>query len=164
MAGFKRYFFQALFFAVFFLPLVLLTTQPVHHHLQKDKAVLKVAIRHAGQIIGECTPIHHPVDGDLPANMRRAESCPRERSPLRLELAIDGNKLYSASIPGSGLHNDGVSSMYHRIVVPAGSHRLQLRMNDDIAQEDFTWHLDQQVHLQPAQVMVATFKEGFRLQ
>ena len=37
-------------------------------------------------------------------------------------------------------------------------------MNDDVAQADYPWVLEQEVKLRPAQVMVASFKEGFRLQ
>jgi hypothetical protein len=159
----KRYLFQAVLFTVFFVPVVVLTSQPTHQPMQEDMAVLKVAIRHAGKIIGECTPINPTAKTQPGSNMRLAEICPRERSPLQLELKLDGETVYSASIPASGLHNDGVSSMYQRIAIPAGSHRLQLHMNDDVAAEGYTWQLDQQIDLQPAQVMVATFKEGFRL-
>ena len=164
MAKPLQYLLQALLFAAFFLPLAILTARPVHQHLPDDMAVLKVAIRHAGKIIGECTSIDQATNSDRPANMRITQICPRERSPLQLELRLDGENIYSAAIPASGLHNDGVSSMYHRVTVPAGSHRLQLRMNDDVAVEGYNWQLDQQVELQSAQVMVATFKEGFRLQ
>ena len=54
--------------------------------------------------------------------------------------------------------------MYQHFTVPAGSHRLQLRMNDDVTVEGYNWLLDQDIELQPAQVMVASFKEGFRVQ
>jgi hypothetical protein len=54
--------------------------------------------------------------------------------------------------------------MYQRFNVPAGSHHVQLRMNDDVAADGYTWQLEQDIQLQPAQVMVASFKEGFRLQ
>jgi hypothetical protein len=37
-------------------------------------------------------------------------------------------------------------------------------MNDDAAVEGYAWVFEQNVDLKPAQVMVASFKEGFRLQ
>ena len=96
--------------------------------------------------------------------MQRVEICPRERSPLQLELILDGDTLYRAEVPASGLHSDGMSSMYRRFSIPAGAHHLQLRMNDDAAVEGYTWQFEQDIQLQPAQVVVASFKEGFRLQ
>jgi hypothetical protein len=155
---------QALLYAMFFVPLVYLTHLPTHQHMAEDLAVLKVAVRHAGKIMGACTPIDAAENIDRPINMQRTEICPRERSPLQLELILDGNTLYRASVPASGLHNDGVSSVYQRFNVPAGSHHVQLRMNDDSAVDGYNWEHQQDIQLQPAQVMVASFKEGFRLQ
>ena len=37
-------------------------------------------------------------------------------------------------------------------------------MNDDVATQGYNWQLEELVDLQPAQVMVASFKEGFRLE
>lgn len=164
MADASRYLGQALLYALFFVPLVFLTHTPTHRHLAEDMAVLKVAVRHAGKIVGECTPINSADYANRPANMQRPELCPRERSPLQLELLLDGETLLRAAVPASGLHSDGVSSMYQRFNVPAGSHHLRLLMNDDVAVDGPTWQLEQDIELRPAQVMVATFKEGFRLQ
>jgi hypothetical protein len=164
MADTMRYLGQSLLYALFFVPLVYFTHAPTHRHLDEDLAVLKIAIRHAGQIIGQCTAINADDRVDRPANMQRVEICPRERSPLKLELILDGNTLYRASVEASGLHSDGVSSMYRRFNIPAGNHHLQLLMNDDVAVDGYTWQFEQDIQLQPAQVVVASFKEGFRLQ
>jgi hypothetical protein len=159
-----RYLGQALLYALFFVPLVFITQQPAHRHLGEEFAVLKIAVRHAGEIVGECTPIDTTENANRPINMQRTEICPRERSPLQLALLLDGATLYRASVPASGLHNDGISSMYQRFNVPAGSHHVQLLMNDNLAVDGYTWQLEQDIQLRPAQVMVASFKEGFRLQ
>lgn len=159
-----RYLFQAVLYALFFVPLAFITQQPLHQHLAPDMAELKVAVRHAGQIIGACTPVSAADYANQAANMQHTEICPRERSPLQLELILDGDTLYRASVPASGLHQDGVSSMYQRFSIPAGPHHVQLRMNDDVAVDGYTWQLEQDIQLQPAQVMVARFKNGFSLQ
>ncbi|MDH3993646.1 MAG: hypothetical protein OEV47_12080 [Gammaproteobacteria bacterium] len=164
MADARRYLGQALLYALFFVPLAYVTHLPRHTHLEQDMAVLKVAVRHAGKTVGECRPIEGAEYDNLPSNMKRQEVCPRERSPLRLELILDGESLYRASVSASGLHSDGVSSMYRRFTIPAGKHHLRLLMNDDVAIEGHTWQLEQDIELQPAQVMVASFKEGFRIQ
>jgi len=160
-----RYLGQAVMYALFFLPLAYFSHAPSHRYVEEGMAVLKVAVRHAGEVIGECTSITGESHGMRPSSMTQAvEICPRERSPLQLELIVDGETLYSAQVPPSGLHNDGISSMYQRFEIPAGAHHLQIKMNDDVNVEGYNWQLQQDVDLQPAQVMVASFKEGFRLQ
>ena len=160
-----RYLGQAALYALFFLPLVYISHSPNYKNLDEGIAVLKVAVRHPGEIIGECTSSAVEGHGMRPSSMTQAiEVCPRERSPLQLELVLDGKILYSATVPPSGLHNDGISSMYRRFELPAGSHKLQIKMNDDVKVEGYNWQLEQEIILAPAQVMVASFKEGFRLQ
>jgi len=160
-----RYLGQALSYAVFFVPLVYFSHLPIHRHLAEDMAVLKIAVRHPGHIIGECASVTGSGGGMRPSTMQQTtEICPRERSPLQLELLLDGETLYRATIPAPGLHSDGISSMYRQFNVPAGAHHLQLRMNDNVAVAGYPWQFEQDIQLQPAQVMVASFKEGFRLQ
>jgi hypothetical protein len=159
-----RYLGQAILYALFFLPLVYLTSAPDYRQLPPDMAELKIAIRHAGQVVGECTDLSSEDFANLAANMKRPQVCPRERSPLQLQLIVDGETLYRATVPASGLHNDGMSSMYQRFAVPSGNHQLRLQMNDDVNIEGPTWSLEQDVELAPAQVMVASFKDGLRLQ
>lgn len=163
MAEAVRYLGQAVLYALFFVPIAYFTQQPAHRHLAEGMAELKIAVRHAGAIMGECTAVQAGTYTALPGDKQRPQICPRERSPLKLELLMDGKPLYRATVPASGLHNDGVSSVYRRFTVPAGTHRLQLRMNDNSAEEGYGWELEQEVVLQPAQVMVANFKDGFRL-
>ena len=158
-----KYLAQAALYALFFVPLVFLTHTPTHRHLEDNFSVLKVSVRHPGKIVGACKPLSSDEYAKLAANMKQLESCPRERSPLQLELRVDGETLYSGTTPASGIHNDGLSSMYRRFTLPSGRYRLQLLMNDDVAVEGNTWELDQEVELLPAQVMVASFKEGFIL-
>lgn len=164
MPELRRYLGQALLYALFFLPLAWVTHQPTYRSLEADTAVLKLAIRHPGKIVGECTDLSAGSNAALPANMRRPQLCPRERSPLDLELILDGEQLYRASVAAPGLHDDGIASMYQRFTLPAGRHRLELRMNDDVAVAGPTWTLAQEIELAPAQVMVASFKEGFVLE
>ena len=165
MDKFVRYFGQAVLYALFFVPLAYFSHAPNYRHMEDDMAVLKVAVRHPGEIIGECKSITGESHGMRPSSMTGAvEICPRERSPLQLELILDGETLYRAEVPPSGLHNDGISSMYQRFEVSVGPHHLQIRMNDDVKVDGFNWQFEQDITLQPAQVMVASFKQGFKLQ
>lgn len=164
MAELRRFAAQAILYAAFFLPIVYLTQQPSLRTLEPDQAVLKLAIRHAGQVIGECVPVTGTENANLPRNMKAPEICPRERSPLLLELKVDDRILYRESVSPSGLHNDGVSSMYRRFTLPAGRHRIELTMNDDVSVDGPNWRMQREVDLRPAQVAVVTFKDGLQLQ
>jgi len=164
MVDVRRYLGQALLYALFFVPVVYLSSEPKHQHMASDMAVIKLSIRHAGEVIGECKPPDGRQSGQRPSNIEAPKLCPRERSPLRLKLVLDGQVQYSASVPAAGLHNDGVSSMYQRFTVPSGSHQLQLLMNDDVAIDTYSWQLDQPIDLAPAQVMAITFNNGFEIQ
>jgi hypothetical protein len=154
---------QAVLFGLFFFPLAYLTSKPLYTTQEPGLATLKIAIRHAGKIVGECKPVDSEQYAHLPANMQRPEICPRERSPLRLAVELDGAVLYAATVSATGLHNDGVSSVYQRFEVPAGEHHLRLVMNDDVAVENDTWELEQEITLAAAQVVVASFKDGFTI-
>ncbi len=164
MNSFVRYLAQAVFYALFFMPLAYLSHSPRYHPMAGHMAVLKVAVRHPGAVIGECTTVAGAGHGMRPSSITQSiEVCPRERSPLQLELTLDGKVLYRATVPPSGLYNDGISSMYQRFEIPTGPHHLRIQMNDDVAVDGYNWQLRQNIDLQPAQVLVASFKEGFRL-
>jgi hypothetical protein len=155
---------QALLYGLFFLPLVYCTSQPIYQRQDPAMATLKLAVRHAGAIVGECVAISGAEYEKMAANLRRPEICPRERSPLQLRLSLDGETLYEETALASGLHSDGVSSIYRRFTVPAGKYQLRMQMNDDVELEDYNWQLEQQVELAPAQVMLVNFKDGFQVQ
>jgi hypothetical protein len=160
-----RYLGQAALYALFFVPLAYFSREPIYSNLEEGMAVLKVAVRHPGVIVGECTVAGSTGHGMRPSTMTQSiEVCPRERSPLKLKLTLDGEVLYDAIVAPSGLHDDGISSMYQRFEIPVGQHHLQIRMNDDVKVEGFNWQLEQDISLKPAQVLVASFKEGFKIQ
>ena len=164
MARPSQYLGQALLYGLFFVPLVYFTSAPLYQHQDADAGTLKLAVRHVGKIVGECEQLDAEQYANLPANMKRPEICPRERSPLQIEMRLDDETLYRATVPASGLHSDGVSSMYRRFAIPAGTHRLQLSMNDDVAEDAPTWELERDIEVAPAQVVVVSFKDGFLVQ
>ena len=67
-----RYLGQALLYALFFVPLVFMTHRPLHQHLPPDLAVLKLAVRHFRQIIGESIPVSAADSANPAANMQPA--------------------------------------------------------------------------------------------
>jgi len=125
-----RFFFQALFY----LPLMLLigyfSSAPVYVHLPPDQALLRLSIAHAAERKQACRERSAAELAKLPPNMRAAQDCPRERAPLLLELEVDGQLRYRAEALPAGTQRDGIATLYQRIVLPAGPHRIVVRMRD----------------------------------
>ena len=57
----------------------------------------------------------------------------------------------------TGLSKDGVSTIYKRFEVKAGSYQLTVRMNDNLINPGFNHVKDEQITLKPAQVLVIDF-------
>jgi len=103
----------------------------------------------------------------MPPNMRKAEKCERERSPVSIEVDIDGKTVLAHTSPPSGLSRDGASTLYRRLNVAAGQHQIAVRFKDNQKAEAFTSKLEETVTLAPAQVLVIDFsadKGGIVLQ
>ena len=93
----------------------------------------------------------------MPPNMRKAEKCERERSPVSIEVDIDGKTVLSRTAAPSGLSRDGASTLYQRLDVAAGQHQIAVRFKDNQAAQGFTAQHEAAVTLKPAQVLVIDF-------
>lgn len=134
-----------------------LSSAPPYRHLAPDQATIKLSLRHAGALLGDCRSRSAEELARLPATARAVQVCPRERSPLELEMLLDDRVVVRERIEPRGLHGDGLASMYRRLNVPAGAQNLIVRMKDDIQQTDFKWIIEKKIHLAPAQVLVIDF-------
>ena len=120
--------------AAFYVPLMLLigyfSSAPVFVHLPADQALLRLSIAHAGERKQACRERSQEELAKLAPNMRAAEDCPRERFPLLVELEIDGRLLYRTEAIPAGTQRDGLATLYHRLPIAAGTHRIVVRMRD----------------------------------
>ena len=94
---------------------------PRYRHLAHDQALLKLSFSHPGQLVSECRRRTQEELAALPPNMRNPLDCPRERSPVSVRLALDGNVLAEREIAPAGLSRDGSSTIYARFPVPPGT-------------------------------------------
>ena len=60
----------------------------------------------------------------------------------------------------TGLSKDGASAVYERLVVPAGEHRITVRLSDDVRARDHAYQHESTVKLVPGQVLVIDFDAG----
>jgi hypothetical protein len=126
--------------AIFYVPLMVLigyfSSAPVFVHLPPDQALLRLSIAHAAERKQACRERTAEELAKLPPNMRAAQDCPRERAPLLLELEVDGELRFRAEARPAGTQRDGLATLYERLAVPAGKHRIVVRMRDR-AEGDF---------------------------
>jgi len=148
---------QAVLYALFALAIGVFSHWPRYHHLAPDQALIKVSFTHAGKPVGDCRPLTDAELARLPPNMRAPIKCPRERSPVTVEVDIGGKLAMRRVAPPSGLSHDGASAVYHRLQVGAGEQRIAVRMNDDARQDGFTHRREATVTLAPAQILVIDF-------
>ena len=148
---------QALLYGAFALFIGVFSQWPSYRHLGSDQALIKLSFSHTGKPVAECKRQTEAELAKLPPNMRAPVRCPRERSPVVVELDVDGATEYRRSAAPSGMSKDGASSVYERLVVPAGTHRVAVRLNDDVRKPGFGYVLEQEVTLAPAQILVIDF-------
>jgi hypothetical protein len=92
--------------------------------------LIKLSISHLGD--RECRKRTPEELAKLPPNMRAPMDCPRERSDIRLEVDLDGQPVFRTVMHPTGLYKDGVSTVYKRFELKAGSHQVAVRMNDNL--------------------------------
>lgn len=135
----------------------LLAGGPPYRHLAADQSVIKVSVRHSGVVLGECRSLSADELARLPANMRAPLECPRERSPLVLQLDLDGHTVIDAEVAAQGLHADGRATLYRRLVVPAGPVRVDVRLKDDVREATFAYHDSFETDLAPGRALIVDF-------
>jgi hypothetical protein len=150
---------QAVAYAAFALMIAYFASNPVYRQHDPANALLKLSLTHAGQKVGECKERSAEELAKLPPNMRAKTSCGRERSPVTLEMDIDGVKVFAQTAKPAGLSGDGRSRFYDSREIPAGRHVITARMRDGSDTKIFDQVAEITVELAPRQVFVVDFDE-----
>ncbi|QEA13322.1 hypothetical protein [Comamonas flocculans] len=151
---------QAVLYACFAIALGVLSRWPVYHPLPPETAQIKVSFLHHGQRVEECRPYTEEEKAKMAPNMRKSMKCGRERSPVHIEVDIDGQQVLSHTAVPAGLSRDGASTMYRRLNVPAGEHRITVRFKDRMSSPEPTQQLEKTVALKSAQVLVIDYDQS----
>lgn len=158
---------QVLLYLLFATVIGVFSRWPSYVALAPNHAIIKLSFSHHGKPVSECRQASAAELASLPPNMRAPIRCPRERSPVKVELDVDGVSAYRHIAMPSGLSKDGASAVYHRLTVPAGTHRIAVRLNDDARKDGFVHVREAAITLEPAQILVIDFdseKGGITLQ
>ena len=146
-------------YTVFAVFVGILSVWPRYELVEPDNAIVSLAFSHAAERIGDCRQLTQEELDELPPNMRKPADCPRERHPIRLELSSNGNRLYEATLPPSGIWADGKANVYERVRVQAGTHTLFVGMNDT-GSGGFDFELTKTLDIEPGRNVVVRFVEG----
>lgn len=154
---FLRYLLQAFNYSIFMALIWYFATSPSVRVIEDDEAMITVAFGHAGETRAECRKLSQEELMKLPPNMRKPEDCPRERSPIIIEAMLDGEIIYSKTMPPPGLFNDGGVNVYYSSKVPAGTHTFEIKMDDSVRKQGFNHQLTQEINIKPAQILLVEF-------
>jgi hypothetical protein len=147
---------QAACYAAFIAVVGFFATSPPYVHLPPGEALVKLSFQHAGERKEACHERTPEELAKLAPNMRAATVCPRERSNVEVAIEMDGKPLFAIVAPPSGLSKDGASTVYRRIAVPAGSHRIVARMKDTAA-GNFGYVAERTIDLAPGRILLIDF-------
>lgn len=156
MSTWRRWLAQALLYGLFALAIGVLSHWPAYQALAPDQALVKVSFIHHGQRLVPCRPYTPEELAKLAPNMRTPLKCERERAPVEIEVELDGALVYRHVAQPSGTSRDGASSVYHRMAVAAGPHRVRVRLKDGPGAGALHTR-EVTLRLAPAQVLVIDF-------
>ena len=132
------------------------SSNPRYRPIEADQALVRLSLIHAAERKEPCRTRSAQELAKLAPNMRAAQDCPRERAAMLIELDIDGVTVLRRELPPSGLKRDGNAAFYHRLPVPAGRHRIAVRLRDR-AQDGFNYRREGRVELAPGRVLLIDF-------
>lgn len=145
---------QAILYGLFAAFVGLFSRWPSYQHLAPDRALVKLSFIHHGQRLQACRTLPAEELAKLPPNMRAPLSCPRERAPITVEVDVDGVLALREIAEPAGLSHDGAASVYRRMEVPAGVHRIDVRLRDSARATGFDFERSATLALQPAEILV----------
>jgi hypothetical protein len=122
------------------------STEPRFAVVAADEALVRVSFIHATQRKEACRERSAEELAKMAPNMRAQLDCPRERSPLLVELELDGKVVMRREVQPSGLRRDGNVAVYERMALPAGRHKIVARLRDR-PDGDFNHRAEQTVEL-----------------
>lgn len=158
MSNAIRYPAQLLLYALFALVIGYFSASPPYRQLGDDQGLLRLSLQHPGQLRFDCRQRTPEELAKLPPNMRVAADCPRERSPVRVRIELDGKPLIDETFAPAGLSRDGASAGYRRLPIQVGAHTLRVALNDDARRSDFPHVKQASLDVKPGQIVLIDYR------
>ncbi|GIX43193.1 MAG: hypothetical protein KatS3mg129_2926 [Leptospiraceae bacterium] len=106
---------------------------------------LIVSFKHPGQISEKCIELSKEELEKLPIHMRKPKKCERQRSPVRMAIYIDNQKIIEKSYKPGGIWEDLNSIALERIPVNAGTHYVKILIGDTHNQNEWNYTLEENI-------------------
>ena len=135
------------------------STEPRFSTLAPDQALVRLSFIHAAERKEPCRQRSTEELAKLAPNMRAALDCPRERAMLLVELEVDGEIVLRREVPPSGVQRDGNATVYHRLPLAAGRHRIVARLRDGPG-EEFNFIGETTLELAPGAALLIDFSKA----
>ncbi|MCC6531583.1 MAG: hypothetical protein IT531_03465 [Burkholderiales bacterium] len=153
----RRMLGRLLCYGVCGIALAYCSVAPSYQQLPPDTALLRLSMTLDGARLKPCRRLSAEELARLPANMRHAESCPRERADVRVRLIVDGELMVDETLPPRGLARDGAATLYRRLPLAAGTHRIEASVADDARRNTSPQVVARTVSLRAGQVLTIDF-------
>jgi hypothetical protein len=161
-----RYLIQAAAYAAFAFVVGYLSFWPRYDYASSEVAIVKLSLSHATERVAPCVQLTPQEIAELAPNMRRTQSCERQRLPLLLQLDVDGKTEFELHSAPTGLWEDGPASVYERFELPPGTHTITMRMRDSARVNTWDYTHSEDVVLEAGRYLTITFRAengGFRI-
>ncbi|MDH4175362.1 MAG: hypothetical protein OEW90_07195 [Betaproteobacteria bacterium] len=135
------------------------STEPRFFTLAPDQALVRLSFIHAAERKEACRERSAAELAKLAPNMRAALDCPRERAVLLVELEVDGEIVLRREVAPSGVQRDGNATVYHRLPLAAGRHRIVARLRDGPG-EEFNFIGETTLELAPGAALLIDFSKA----
>jgi len=135
------------------------STEPRFSTLAPDEALVRLSFIHAAERREPCRERSAEELAQLAPNMRAALDCPRERAVLLVQLEVDGRIALRREVPPSGVQRDGNATVYHRLPLAAGRHRIVARLRDRPG-EGFSFVGEATLELAPGAALLIDFSKA----
>lgn len=95
---------------------------PSYVRLTPDESMITLALSHAGKPVQECHRKSPEELAKLPPNMRVLEECPRERSPVKIEVFMDDKAVIDEIVTPRSVQRSGSGYLSQRQGAERRSH------------------------------------------
>lgn len=133
------------------------STWPAYHPLPPETALLRLSFSHPGRIVGDCRQRTAEELAKLPPQRRVATECPRERSPVRVRVEVDGREILAESFAPAGFSRDGAATGYRRMPIAAGHHRIRAQLADDVRVVGYNYEREIEIDARPGRIVLIDF-------
>jgi coenzyme F420-reducing hydrogenase delta subunit/ferredoxin len=122
-----------------------------------DGSELVVTFKHPGRVGEDCRELTPDEQAKRPVHMRQERICDRERAPVRLRVALDGEPVIASLHPPAGLWGDGNSVAVTQIPVSPGEHVIRVEIGDSLDPDEWTYLHEQTLNFTPEARRVIAF-------